>query len=83
MVKACIAISEASEARFKLALGRVVAVLEENQIDVKARITKAAKEGGLNTAEFNFESGYQAALDAAEAALRTIGSGVEVTITAT
>lgn len=76
MVK--ITISEASEAKFKLALGRVGSVLEENQIDVKAE-----KKDGLNIAEFNFDSGYPAALNAAEAALRTIGSGVEVTITAT
>lgn len=78
-----ITISEANEARFTLALGRVGTVLEENQIDVKASITKAAKEGGINIAAFEFDSGYPAALDAAEAALRTIESGVEVTITAT
>lgn len=79
-MKTTITISEKNEEIFKVALGRIGGVLDSNNLDVKASLTKAEKESGLNIGTFTFESRYPVALDAAEAALMTI-KNVTVNIT--
>lgn len=79
-MKTTITISEKNEAVFKIALGRIGGVLDANNVDVKASLTKAAKENGLNIGTFTFDATYPVALDAAEAALRTV-KNVTVNIT--
>lgn len=80
MTKTIITISEENEELFKLALVRIGSVFDEHGLDVKASLTKAEKESGLNIGVFEFDSEWTAALDAAEAALRTV-KGVVVNIT--
>ena len=72
MVKTIITISEKNEELFKLALGRIGSVLDENGLDAKASLTKVEKETGLNIGTFTFESKYAVALDVAEEAFRTV-----------
>lgn len=79
--KTTITISDKREAVFKIALGRIGGVLDANGLDVKASLTKAEKESGLNIGTFAFESTRQVAFDAAEAAASLSIQGVVINIT--